>query len=166
MNQYLAQIKMLVDNIVAAGPHFDSENILMYILNRLPPAYNAFKTAIRTSQLPISLDVLYLLLCSEEINIQSQLQRETNPASDHTALYAINRGRGNYRGRGSYRGRGNSRTTVISKPPDNASNAHPICQIIGKTGHTALTCWHRCNLQYSSTDSTKSLYMQPNAPYP
>ncbi|KAI0522522.1 hypothetical protein KFK09_004901 [Dendrobium nobile] len=104
MNQYLAQIKTLVDNIAVAGSHSDSQDILMYILNRLPPAYNAFKTAIRTSQLPISLDVLYTLLCSEEINIQSELQRETNPSSNHIALYANNRGRGNYIGRGSYRG--------------------------------------------------------------
>ncbi|XP_020699603.1 uncharacterized protein LOC110111889 [Dendrobium catenatum] len=49
MNQYLAQVKTLVDNIAVAGSHIDSEEILMYILNGLPPAYNAFTTAIRTS---------------------------------------------------------------------------------------------------------------------
>ncbi|PKU70181.1 Retrovirus-related Pol polyprotein from transposon TNT 1-94 [Dendrobium catenatum] len=159
MNQYLEQIKTLVDNIAAAGSHIDPEDILMYILNGLPPTYNAFTTAIRTSQLPINLDVLYSHLCSEEINIQNQLQREANPSSDQLALYS---NRSKYtRGRGNYRGRGNGRSPQSNRPVEHNNNARPVCQICGKTGHSALTCWHRCNLQYPATESSKALYSQP-----
>ncbi|PKU73112.1 Retrovirus-related Pol polyprotein from transposon TNT 1-94 [Dendrobium catenatum] len=165
MNQYLAQIKTLVDNIAAAGSHIDSEDILMYILNGLPSAYNAFKIAIRTSQLPISLDVLYSLLCSEEINIQNQVQREVNPSSDHLALY-LNRPKSS-RGKEnpSYRERSNSRPPLPNnnRPSSPNNSTRPTCQICGKMGHTALTCWHRCNLQYSASDQTKALFSQPQA---
>ncbi|KAI0520206.1 hypothetical protein KFK09_007677 [Dendrobium nobile] len=70
MQQYLTQIKNLVDNIAAAGSTIDTEDIILYTLNGLPTIYNPFKTAIRTSLNPISLDILYSLLCSEEINLQ------------------------------------------------------------------------------------------------
>ncbi|KAI0499146.1 hypothetical protein KFK09_020047 [Dendrobium nobile] len=52
--QYLSQIKNLVDNIAASGATIDPEDIVLYILNGLPSTYNSFKTAIRTSpSLPI-----------------------------------------------------------------------------------------------------------------
>ncbi|KAI0528949.1 hypothetical protein KFK09_001493 [Dendrobium nobile] len=59
MQQYLAQVKGIVDNIAAAGSKVEIEDILHYILNGLPTVYNSFKTSIRTCQNPISLEVLY-----------------------------------------------------------------------------------------------------------
>ncbi|KAI0503861.1 hypothetical protein KFK09_014804 [Dendrobium nobile] len=70
MQQYLTQIKNLVDNIAVAGSTLGTEDIILYILNGLLSSYNSFKTAIRTLLNPISLDILYSLLCSEEINIK------------------------------------------------------------------------------------------------
>ncbi|KAL0926331.1 hypothetical protein M5K25_002549 [Dendrobium thyrsiflorum] len=86
MTQYLAHIKALVDNIAATGAHIDSEDIILYILTGLPSTYNPFKIAIRTTQQPISLDVLYFLLCSEEINLQIELQKDSSQPLEHTAL--------------------------------------------------------------------------------
>ncbi|KAL0906248.1 hypothetical protein M5K25_024726 [Dendrobium thyrsiflorum] len=96
MMQYLAQVKTIVDNIAAAGSQVDVEDIILYILNGLPSSYNAFKTSIRTSLQPISLDTLYSLLCSEEVDIQSELQRESIHPSDSVALFS---NRGTSRGR-------------------------------------------------------------------
>ncbi|XP_020687690.1 uncharacterized protein LOC110103360 [Dendrobium catenatum] len=69
MQQYLTQVKTIVDNIVASGSQIDPEDIILYILNGLPASYNSFKTSIRTSPLLADLDSLYSLLCSEEIHV-------------------------------------------------------------------------------------------------
>ncbi|PKU73457.1 Retrovirus-related Pol polyprotein from transposon TNT 1-94 [Dendrobium catenatum] len=161
MTQYLAQVKTLVDNIAAAGSHVDSEDILMYILNGLPTPYNPFKSSIRTSQLPVSLETLYSLLCSEEINIQNELRREAPPSSDNTAFYT-NRGRSN-RGRGNFsntRGRGQNPKQLNNavRPPSAATTTRPNCQICSKNGHTAVTCWYRYSP--TSTEPSRALLTQ------
>ncbi|KAI0516629.1 hypothetical protein KFK09_009306 [Dendrobium nobile] len=178
MAQYLTQIKALVDNITASGGHIDVEDIILHTLNGLPSIYNPFKSTIRTFQQSISLDTLYSLLCSEEINLQNELQRETLPPSDHTALWTVRsntaKGRSGSRGRGrgapfrtnSY---GSSFSTVPFAPSSTVQSApslnvrttspssvRPICQICGKLGHIALNCWHRCNLQYAPTAPTSN----------
>ncbi|KAI0496212.1 hypothetical protein KFK09_022521 [Dendrobium nobile] len=56
MAQYLNEVKLLVDQIEAAGYHVDFEDIILHILNGLPPAYQSFKTTIRTMTTPMSLD--------------------------------------------------------------------------------------------------------------
>ncbi|PKU71914.1 Retrovirus-related Pol polyprotein from transposon TNT 1-94 [Dendrobium catenatum] len=156
MQQYLAQVKILVDNIASAGSKIDNEDIILYILNGLPSSYNSFKTAIRTSLNPIDLDVLYSLLCSEEINLQNEQQKDHSSTSESMALHA-NR-TSSSRGRSSTRfnkGR-NSSSRWTSASQHSASTAptsfdRPVCQICGKNGHSALNCWHRCNLKYAPT---------------
>ncbi|XP_020691541.1 uncharacterized protein LOC110106119 [Dendrobium catenatum] len=100
MQQYLSQIKNIVDNIVAAGTKIDPEDVVLYTLNGLPPSYNSFKTAIRTSPLPADLKNLYSLLCSEEIHINQDLQKD-HSALNATALYATsqNQSRNRYQKR-------------------------------------------------------------------
>ncbi|PKU77505.1 5'-3' exoribonuclease 2 [Dendrobium catenatum] len=159
MQQYLTQIKNLVDNIAAAGSTLDTEDIILYTLNGLPALYNPFKTAIRTSQHPISLDVLYSLLVSEEINIQQKTSKDLYQPSDNTALMSVRNK--------STRGRFNRSNTKNQNGPSSSNNntsqlrnqpntPRPVCQICGKTGHTAPNCWHRCNLQYVPSTSTNS----------
>lgn len=48
MTQYLLELKTPVDNINAAGSYVDTKDIILYILNGLPPTYQTFKTAIQT----------------------------------------------------------------------------------------------------------------------
>ncbi|KAI0522820.1 hypothetical protein KFK09_005205 [Dendrobium nobile] len=88
ISQYLSQIKSLVDNIAAAGSHIDVEDIILYTLKGLPPSYNLFKVAIRTSPHTITLESLYSLLCSKEINLQSELLQEITLSGDVQALYS------------------------------------------------------------------------------
>ncbi|PKU67050.1 Retrovirus-related Pol polyprotein from transposon TNT 1-94 [Dendrobium catenatum] len=161
MRQYLDQIKILVDNITAAGSVVDPEDIVLYILNGLPATYNAFKTAIRTSLQPISLDDLYSLLCSEEINLQHQ-QLKDNPNSEVLAMFSNK----NYSGQvksGKQRVKNYPPRNQQSAEPSNSgknSSNRPSCQICGKIGHSALNCWHRCNLNYAPPSNPKALTVQ------
>ncbi|KAI0492290.1 hypothetical protein KFK09_026560 [Dendrobium nobile] len=71
MTQYFTEIKKIVDHIASAGSSVDPEDVMIYILNGLPPAYQSFTTTIRTMQGSLSLDSLYALLISEEIHLKS-----------------------------------------------------------------------------------------------
>ncbi|XP_020691443.1 uncharacterized protein LOC110106055 [Dendrobium catenatum] len=159
MQQYLTQIKNLVDNIAAAGSTLDTEDIILYTFNGLPAIYNPFKIAIRTSQHPISLDVLYSLLVSEEINIQQENYKDLNPPSNNTTLMSVRnkstRGRFNRSQLKNQNGQSNSNNnpSQLRNPPN---TPRPICQICSKTGHTAPNYWNRCNLQYVPSSSTNS----------
>ncbi|PKU82967.1 Retrovirus-related Pol polyprotein from transposon TNT 1-94 [Dendrobium catenatum] len=99
MPQYLLAVKSIVDAIVATGSPLDPEEVIFYTLNGLPVQYQSFKTAIRTNLQPLSLDDLYTLLCSEELN----LSQETTTAlqnlhlTDPTTTLAAYRGRGRAR---------------------------------------------------------------------
>ncbi|KAI0523253.1 hypothetical protein KFK09_005647 [Dendrobium nobile] len=167
MHQYLDQIKKIVDNIAAAGSTVDNEDIVLYILNGLPTAYNPFKTAIRTSLHPINLDDLYSLLSSEEINIQHQQAQETLH-SDSMALFT-NRSQ-NYRSKSSkFRGRSNVRPSAkeparqpTSDPqvPTRNQSQRPQCQICRKMGHSVINCWHQCNLSYAPPTNPRALTAQ------
>ncbi|PKU85370.1 Retrovirus-related Pol polyprotein from transposon TNT 1-94 [Dendrobium catenatum] len=155
MTQYLSNIKTIVDQISAAGAVLDTEDILLYILNGLPPSYQSFKTSIRTMLTPISLDNLYSLLLSEEINLAMDASRLSNNNNPNMALYS-SRGRGaRSRGRSTYpilqptrnigNGAANNTGNETTRIPRN--NA-VTCQICLKKGHSAQDCWHRSNLQY------------------
>lgn len=79
------------------GSPQDAEDIILYILNGLPPAYNAFKIAIRTKLQPISLGGLYSLLCSEEVNITIDEVRELHLQADSTNVVSLTATHGQFR---------------------------------------------------------------------
>ncbi|PKU60961.1 Retrovirus-related Pol polyprotein from transposon TNT 1-94 [Dendrobium catenatum] len=155
MQQYLTQVKTIVDNIAASGSQVDPEDIIIYILNSLPSSYNSFKTYIRNSPLPADLDSLYSLLCSEEIHVNQELLKDSS--NEHSALYAssYNQNRGRTKRRPPKNTKNQSFTQ--NQPAHNATsvssigNARPTCQICEKIGHLAINCWHRCNFKYTPT---------------
>ncbi|PKU86871.1 Retrovirus-related Pol polyprotein from transposon TNT 1-94 [Dendrobium catenatum] len=170
MQQYLTQVKTIVDNIAASGSKIDPEDIILYILNGLPASYNSFKTFIRSSPLPADLDSLYSLLCSEEIHVNQELLKE--PAIDPSALYATSYNQ--YRGRSQRRPPKNTKNQssnqtsqpLNSSPASNNDNNRPTCQICGKIGHLAINCWHRCNFKYAPTTTSpqRAMLAQPAGP--
>ncbi|PKU70017.1 Retrovirus-related Pol polyprotein from transposon TNT 1-94 [Dendrobium catenatum] len=148
MIQYLTEIKKLVNQIASAGSTIDSEDIILHILNGLPPAYQSFKTYIRNYPSQLRLENLYAMLISEEIHVSADAARQSSESIQQTALYA-GRGRGR-RSRGcSTQPSSNSNRSVQQQPA-------PICQICLKKGHTADACWHRMNANYTpSTNVSK-----------
>ncbi|KAI0514240.1 hypothetical protein KFK09_010275 [Dendrobium nobile] len=137
MQQYLSSIKNIVDNIAAAGTKIDTEDVVLYTLNGLPAAYNAFKTAIRTSSLPADLDSLYSMLCSEEIHINQELQKDQSLGNSASALYAsyVNQNKNRNTKRFSKNRSSNSRPTDPSEVSNATQPTRPTCQICGKVGH-------------------------------
>ncbi|KAI0501873.1 hypothetical protein KFK09_016818 [Dendrobium nobile] len=144
MSQYLTEVKKIVDQISAAGSTVDPEDVIIYILNGLPPEYQSFTTTIRTMQQSLSLDNLYALLISEEIHLKAAASRFPKLPDFQTALYS-SRGRGK-RGRGRSNRESNSvnSTTQFSAV---------TCQICKKKGHQADACWHRLNTNYIPSQS-------------
>ncbi|KAF8052096.1 hypothetical protein N665_1611s0009 [Sinapis alba] len=76
---------------------------------------------------------------------------------DKTAAPSYNpnyrgRGRNNFRGRGGYTSRGRGFVQHQSQP--NASGERPVCQICGRTGHTALKCYNRFDNNYQGNAYT------------
>ncbi|XP_020704789.1 uncharacterized protein LOC110115768 [Dendrobium catenatum] len=51
--EYLTDIKKIVDQFTSVGSTLDTEDIIIYILNGLPPPYQLFKTSIRHLQSPL-----------------------------------------------------------------------------------------------------------------
>ncbi|PKU65158.1 Retrovirus-related Pol polyprotein from transposon TNT 1-94 [Dendrobium catenatum] len=139
MQDYLMEIKKTVDLIISAGCNLDNEDIILHILNGLPPPYQSFKTAVRTLQTPLSLDNLYAMLISEEIHLRQDSQRFSSHTDNQAALYT-NRGR-------SRRGRGSTYQTSQNNSKT-GSKSSIICQICTKRGHSADVCWHRHNSKY------------------
>ncbi|KAL0904158.1 hypothetical protein M5K25_026232 [Dendrobium thyrsiflorum] len=84
MTQYLSEIKTFVDNIAAASSTVDTQDIIY----SLPTSYQAFKTSICTMLHSISLDNLYSLLLSEEVNLAMDTSRGTTIPDPNLALYS------------------------------------------------------------------------------
>ncbi|PKU86287.1 Retrovirus-related Pol polyprotein from transposon TNT 1-94 [Dendrobium catenatum] len=173
MQQYLNHVKVIVDNIAAAGSNVDTEDVILHILNGLPASYNPFKAAIRTSPLPMTLDNLYSLLCSEEIIVNQEISKETSTVAGATALYATSSNQSRNRPPrkfGKIRNYSTGQPSPQSIPSPNTSNpasantARPICQICNKVGHIALNCWHRSNPRFAPTNprSMNAFLAQPN----
>ncbi|KAI0526763.1 hypothetical protein KFK09_002354 [Dendrobium nobile] len=97
VTQYLSAIKNIVDQISAFSSVVDNQDVILYILNGLPPSYQSFKTSIRTMLHPLSLDLLYPLLLSEEINLSSD-SAHASSTLDPTAALFMYQGRGRSRG--------------------------------------------------------------------
>ncbi|KAI0510738.1 hypothetical protein KFK09_011347 [Dendrobium nobile] len=138
MQEYLTDIKKIVDQITSTGSTLDTKDIIIYILNGLPPPYQSFKTSIWHLQSPLTLDNFYAMLITEELHLRVDTQCLSAQPDNNTALYTT-RGRGRRR-----RGRTQSFTT----PPRTASKSSLTCQICTKRGHSADVCWHRHNANY------------------
>ncbi|PKU78135.1 Retrovirus-related Pol polyprotein from transposon TNT 1-94 [Dendrobium catenatum] len=166
MMQYLLDVKSKVDVLAAAGAPVDIEDVIHYTLNGLPNTYQAFKIAIRTNMRSVSLDELYTLLCSEELNLAHETIKDLqalNLAGNQTALTA---GRDRGRGRASQnRGRPNIRSQNTSNPSRGSKPNRPsiTCQICGKFGHSAIKCWYRHDETYNS-EPTPALFTTPTQP--
>lgn len=178
MEVYLSQIKEISDQLALAGTPVDDEDLVFLTLKGLPDEYDSFKTSIRTRSEEVSMADLCSLLCSEEIHVETKLKHSSSDhlssaysvvknssfssnnagESSHTSSFRSNRGFTNYRGRFQSRGsrggifhnshgRYNNRSHNTRGRSDYSSHG-PICQICGKSGHSALDCWYRLDTTF------------------
>ncbi|PKU59088.1 Retrovirus-related Pol polyprotein from transposon TNT 1-94 [Dendrobium catenatum] len=165
MSQYLLDVKSNVDALAAAGSHLDAEEVIHYTLNGLPSTYQAFKTAIRTNLRPVTLDELYTLLCSEELNLTHETAKELQSLqlSGHSTALTATRGRG--RGRtSSNRYRVDSRNSNPNPRTGKAPKPLITYQICSKNGHSVIKCWHHHDDTYNSEPASALFTLPTNQP--
>ncbi|PKU75419.1 hypothetical protein MA16_Dca020488 [Dendrobium catenatum] len=136
MAQYLLKIKSILDSLATAGASIDSEDIIHHTLNGLPALYQAFKTAICTNLQPLSLDDLYTILCSEELNLAHEVTRNLSSLQLIGQSIALAAPRARGRGRSnSFCGRSSSSSRPLqSSVPSTRGGRIPrlpvTCQIV------------------------------------
>lgn len=154
MSAYLAEIKLLCDQLDSIGaPITEHENIYR-VLNGLGKEYEAVCTVIEHSMDstpgPCFDDVAYKLTGFDD---KVRAYEATVEPSPHQAYY-VNRGgysgrgrgqsRGGYRGRGAYSTQGRGFLQQFGQGAyqgrGSSNNQRPTCQICGKYGHHAYKC--------------------------
>ncbi|KAI0501744.1 hypothetical protein KFK09_016689 [Dendrobium nobile] len=121
-------------------------------------------------QQPITLDDLYTLLCSEELNLAYEASQELQSLTLSDNTLALTASRGKARGRNTYaRGRSsNSQRTNRSTNPSNRADRqlyrNTICQICSKQGHSAVKCWYRHDTNYQEPPQSQALFSPTDGP--
>lgn len=163
ISEYLQSFKSISDKLAAAGSVISDTDLLVYILNGLPPEYDPFVTSVRIRSPPVTTDELHSLLLTEEMYVQ--VRHQSLHSTSETAFFT-NRGgrhayRGNYSttkgtnrgGRFSSRGRTNTQSFTQGNFHKQSSmtsgDSRPSCQICQKRGHTAVDCFDRMNYAFS-----------------
>jgi hypothetical protein len=175
---YLDEIKSLSDEMAAAGKPMDTVDVISYILARLDDEYDGFVAAINAllkAEKNVSLSDVYSQFMTYESRMEA---RNNGGGSSANAATRGGRsgGRGrapfhdqyrdqqqfqycdqrsgydqrNNNYRGGYRGgRGNKGgRNPQGNHPYGGGRSDDICQVCGKTGHTALNCWKRFQKNY------------------
>lgn len=88
VEEYLKQVKDIVDQLAIAFCPVSDEDLVFHILHGLPSVYDAFKTFIRTRSEPITIDDLISLLCFEAIHVDSHSKVTHN--GDIAVAYSAN----------------------------------------------------------------------------
>jgi hypothetical protein len=167
---YFHKFTGLVDTLAAIDQPFKQEEQISFLLAGLGSEYESFVTTVQMRTDLISIESLYGHLLSHELRLaQSQPKVDLTLAGAHFA----SRGGSSRGGRGgrfsnhsqsgrsssgqrNYRGRGHGRG-----PSNNSSR--PTCQICGKLGHVALTCYQRYDNSYSSDSNMQALLANPQS---
>ncbi|KAG8479763.1 hypothetical protein CXB51_029589 [Gossypium anomalum] len=162
VKEYLAKVKTLCDNLIAAGSPISEQEQVSIILAGLSMEYESIRIFASATQ--VSLDLLtemlfdcearQLALLTEiplQANLVSHHKQATDGKSGTTANYQQEykpahrrHGRGWSRTRGRANGRGWSRS-------------RPQCQLCGKVGHLVQTCYHRFDETFSGVSTTQQM---------
>ena len=153
MALYLQEVKTISDQLSSIGSPMTEAMKIFSALRGLGRDYEPIKTsiegAIDTHPPPTFDSIVPRLVAFDDRLLSYTTSQEV---SSHMAFASMrtnySRGRG-YRGRGGrgrgYSTRGRGFTQQISSPDGDMRQS---CQICGKTGHSALKCYHRFNNSY------------------
>lgn len=91
MSDYLQKIESITDTLVVVSAPIDEEDLVLYILNGLPPEYNAFKTVVRTRLQSVPVSKLQELLLIEEQQIQmTTIEDNSSQSSIISSAFSAN----------------------------------------------------------------------------
>uniref|UniRef100_A0A2N9GZ53 Reverse transcriptase Ty1/copia-type domain-containing protein n=1 Tax=Fagus sylvatica TaxID=28930 RepID=A0A2N9GZ53_FAGSY len=155
---YFHRFTNLADTLAAVDHPLNDIELISFLLAGLGSDYDSFVTSVNTRVEPLSLEDLYGHLLAHELRlVQNQPSVDLSTA---TANYA-HKGSSNRGGRGnrfttpSSAGRtsssGNRHTYGRGRGRGQSSNgSRPTCQVCGKLGHIAFTCYHRFDKAYAT----------------
>jgi hypothetical protein len=155
---YFHRFTNLADTLVAVDHPLNDFEMISFLLVALGSDYDSFVTLVNTRVEPLSIEDLYGHLLAHELRlIQNQPSVDLSVAAANYAHkgFLPRGGRGghspttNHAGRtsspGQHTNRGRGRGCGNS-----SYNSRPICQVCGKLGHIALTCYHRFDNTYAN----------------
>jgi hypothetical protein len=147
MSQYFSKMKKFADELASAGKVLEDEEIVSYILNALDSTYTPLVSSVISRMDAISVNDLYSQAHGYE-HRQDMLRRDEDGfSSANAAMRGCGHDRSGSRGgRNPGRGQnqGNGRRGSFGRlGQSNSSNNKTICQICGRSNHTALDCWYR-----------------------
>ncbi|KAA8533788.1 hypothetical protein F0562_031305 [Nyssa sinensis] len=138
---YFQKIKTHADTLAAIGKPLLPHEFQSYLLGGLDSTYDAIVNAIITQSNPMRREDLF----SHLLNFELQLEHH------NSALEATIGSHNKFRGRGrAGRGKGG---------PRQQSSSRPLCQVCGKTGHTAIQCYHRFDQAYQGAPPPMVAYV-------
>lgn len=156
MSDYLAKMKNISDNLLLAGCMVSSKDLITQTLAGLDSDYNPIVV-----QLSDKHDLSWVDLQSALLTYEIRLEQLTNITNvfnanivSHTSAnpnWKNQNNNNNQRGGRTNRGRGRGRN----------NNSRHVCQVCGKTGHTAAVCYFRYDNTYMGfvPGSTNSSYV-------
>lgn len=155
-------MKMLADNLIAAGTLITDDELTLSILGELGSEYNPIVVNITVRATVLSLKEVYSLLLARESRIEQlhssgdlDIQRPATHYAGYNQRGPSNRGHHQSNGKGYNRARGRGRFTT------KRNNSKPTCQLCNKYGHLANACYHRFDKNFSSSHKQNT---QPNSP--
>jgi hypothetical protein len=168
---YFHKFTGLVDTLAAIDQPLKQEEQLSFHLAGLGSEYESFVTTVQMRTDLISVESLYRHLPSHELRMaQAQPKVDLSLAGAHFASRGGSSSRGGRGGRFSTssqsghnsfgqctnRGRGRGRGS-------STNGSRPTCQVCGKLGHVALTCYHRFDNSYSSDSNMQAFLATPQS---
>uniref|UniRef100_A0A2N9J5N8 Reverse transcriptase Ty1/copia-type domain-containing protein n=1 Tax=Fagus sylvatica TaxID=28930 RepID=A0A2N9J5N8_FAGSY len=161
----------LVDTLAAINQPLIEEEQISFLLAGLGSEYESFITTVHMRTELLSIETLYGHLLSQELRmVQAQPKVDLSLARAHFAS------RGGSSSRGSRNGRF-SNSTQASRPSSvqrftrgrnrgrgsSHNSSRLTCQVCGKIGHMALTCYHHFDNSYSSDSNMQALLATPQS---
>ena len=174
---YFHRLKHTAATLAAASQPLNDYEFTSYLLAGLGSEYNSLVTSITTRVEPLTMDDLLGHLLAHETRLEHHSKSDSLFPTANVAARSTHqhRGRGGHRGfsrsNNNFRSRGRSHNPQFSasgssnssgllSPPKNipTMGSRPTCQVCGKLGHTALTCYHRFDQAYQSAGPNLTAY--------
>ncbi|XP_048600004.1 uncharacterized protein LOC106352005 [Brassica napus] len=184
---YCREFRAICDKLSSIGKPVEESMKIFSFTNGLGREYDPIITVIQSSMTRVPAPTLNDVI-SEVSGFDTRLQsyEATSDVLPNMAFQTqrgfynnYNRGRGNnysrsrggfsnrggYSSRGGFSTRGRGFTQQVSNSGgnnnNNNNNTRPVCQICGRTGHSALRCWNRFDNSYQSDDLPHALSAFP-----
>ena len=158
-SEYLENAKNLADQLAAAGKPIDDQDLISFLLGGLQSSYTPFVTSFNfvSHDTDFTFEEFQAELLGYE-NLLDVNQSVPGMDSNHFAFSAnkskaptyvkkkgppLNPTKMQNVGSSNYQ----PHQQTISTSPQH-SNYHPVCQICGKFGHTAIDCFHHFDYSY------------------